>query len=36
MRLSIGTDEYKDYINKNFFEKYINERKYLSIKNSFK
>ena len=36
MRLSIGTDEYKDYRNKNFFEKYINERKYLSIKNSFK
>ena len=25
MKLSIGTDEYKDYINKNFFEKYINE-----------
>ena len=25
MRLSIGTDEYKDYISKNFFEKYVNE-----------
>ena len=25
MRLSIGTEEYKEYISKNFFDKYINE-----------
>lgn len=26
MRLSVGTDEYNDYINKYFFEEYINNK----------